>query len=77
MKPCAMWLPKFLYESLPFYYLALGAAVLGAAFYVDKGYWPEICAGAGIVLLVLGLVLVLRRKGYRASRSRLDFNRKQ
>jgi drug/metabolite transporter (DMT)-like permease len=70
-----MWLPKFFYETLPFYYLALGAAVLGAAFYIDRGRWPEICAGTGIFLLVLGLVLVLRRKGYRASRSRLDFDR--
>lgn len=71
-----MWLPKLLYESLPFYYLVLGALALGAAFYLDQGYWPEIAAGGGIVLLLLGLVLLLRRRGYRSSRSRLDFDRK-
>jgi hypothetical protein len=27
-----------------------------------------------MVLLIIGLMLVLRRKGYRASRSRLDFD---
>jgi hypothetical protein len=72
-----MWLPKPLYEGIPYYYLALGAAALIAAFELDSGYWPEISAVAGVVLLVIGVVLLLRRKGYRASRSRLDFNRKR
>jgi hypothetical protein len=69
-----MWLPKFLYESIPLYFLVLGAAGLGAAFFLDSWYWPEISAGAGLLALVIGLMLVLRRKGYRASRSRLDFD---
>lgn len=72
-----MWLPKPLYESIPFYYLVLGAAAIGAAFFLESGYWPEISAGAGLVLLVIGVVLLLRRKGYRASRSRLDFDRRR
>ena len=71
-----MWLPKPLYESIPFHFLILGVAAIVAAFYVDSGFWPEIFAVAGIVLLVLGVVLLLRRKGYRSSRSRLDFERK-
>ena len=71
-----MWLPKLLYESLPFYYIVLGALALTAAFYLDQGYWPEIAAAGGIAFLLLGLVLLLRRKGYRSSRSRLDFDRK-
>ena len=71
-----MWLPKPLYESIPFHFLVLGAAAVVAAFYVESGYWPETFAIAGIFLLVLGVVLLLRRKGYRSSRSRLDFNRK-
>ena len=71
-----MWLPKPLYEGMPYYYLGLGAAALIAAFFLESGYWPEISAGAGVVLLIVGAMLLLRRKGYRASRSRLDFNRK-
>ena len=70
-----MWLPKILYESIPVYYLLLGVAALIAAFVVDNGYWPEILGAVGSLLLVLGLMLVLRRKGYRSSRSRLDFDR--
>lgn len=69
-----MWLPKLLYESVPLYLLGLGAAGLGAAFYLDSWFWAEISAGAGLLLLVIGLALVLRRKGYRSSRSRVDFD---
>jgi Flp pilus assembly protein TadB len=71
-----MWLPKPLYESIPFHFLVLGAALVIAAFYVETGYWPEILAIAGGVLLITGVMLLLRRRGYRASRSRLDFDRK-
>jgi hypothetical protein len=69
-----MWLPKFLYETIPFFFLSLGIVGLGAAFSVEGWYWPEITAGGGLAALVIGLVLVLRRKGYRSSRSRLDFD---
>jgi hypothetical protein len=41
---------------------------------VNAWYWAEIVAGGGLAAVVIGLVLVLRRKGYRSSRSRLDFD---
>jgi len=69
-----MWLPKLIYESIPLYFLGLGFAALVAAFYIEEWHWAEISAGGGIVLLIIGLMLVFRRKGYRASRSRLDFD---
>ena len=69
-----MWVPKFFYESIPIYLLGLGAGGLGAAFFLDSWFWAEIAAGGGLFALVVGLVLVLRRKGYRASRSRFDFD---
>ena len=69
-----MWLPKLLYESLPFCYLGLGAAGLGSAFYIEAELWGEMAAGVGLAFMVLGLMLLLRRKAYRASRSRTDFD---
>jgi hypothetical protein len=69
-----MWLPKFLYESIPFWWLALGVAGLGAAFFIEGWYWPELLAASGVLAVILGLVLLLRRRGYRTSRSRLDFD---
>lgn len=69
-----MWLPRFLYESLPFWYLGIGGVLIGFAFAIEAGPWPEVLAVAGLVALVIGLMLILRRKGYRASRSRSDFD---
>lgn len=69
-----MWLPKALYESIPFSCLAFGAAAVAVAFYLEAWHWAEICAVFGFVVLVAGVVLLLRRRGYRASRSRLDFD---
>lgn len=69
-----MRLPKGLYEIKPFLSVVAGGAALIAAFYFDESYWPEVCIGVGIVLVVYGLVLLLRRKGYRSSRSRFDFD---
>ena len=68
-----MWLPKYLYESIPFHYLGLGAIGLAAAFTIDAWHWAEVMAAGGLIAVVTGLVL-LRRKGYRSSRSHLDFD---
>ena len=70
-----MWLAKPLYESLPYYYIALGSAALAVAWYVEFWYWPQICAAAGFAGLVGGLAVLLKRRDYRASRSRLDFEK--
>ena len=72
-----MWLPTHHYEAMPFYWVAGGFLLLGAAWPVDGWYWAELLAAAGLVCLVTGLVLVLRRRGYRDSRSRLDYDRTQ
>jgi len=69
-----MWLSKPLYESLPYYYFAVGLAVLASSFYLNYGYWPIICAGVGFASLVAGLVVWLKRRGYRRSRSRRAVN---
>lgn len=69
-----MWLSKPLYELLPFYYIAIGLAALLAGLYVNYWYWPAICTSVGIVSVVGGLAIWLKRRDYRASRSRLDFD---
>jgi len=65
-----MWLSKRIYESLPYYYMALGTLAIVASFGVNAGHWPDIFAGVGVLGLVGGLVLWLKRRDYRRSRSR-------
>ena len=69
-----MWLAKPVYEFLPYVYVATGAAAIVAAVYVQTWYWPMIWAAVGFVGIVTGIALLLKRRGYRSSRSRLDFD---
>ena len=65
-----MWLSNPLYEAVPYYYIGLGLVSLTASLYVNYWYWPLICTVVGITSLVAGLVVWLRRRDYRQSRSR-------
>ncbi len=65
-----MWLSKPLYEALPYYYIGIGVAALIASLYVNYWYWPLICTVVGMIGLVAGLVVLLKRRDYRRSRSR-------
>ena len=60
-----MWVSKPIYESLPDFYLLVGAISLGASMYLNHWYWPTICFAVGIASLVGGLVLFLKRRDYR------------
>lgn len=70
-----MWLAKPVYELLPYYYIAVGILSLGAALYLNGWYWPQICTAVGFGGVVGGLVVLLKRRDYRLSRSRVDLEK--
>jgi hypothetical protein len=57
-----------LYESLPYAYIAIGAAAVGASFAWRGAQWSWILAAFGLAAVVGGLVLALRRRDYRIQR---------
>jgi protein-S-isoprenylcysteine O-methyltransferase Ste14 len=65
-----MWLSRPLYESLPYNYIVVGLVALAGSFFLSYWYWPIISAGVGLASLIAGLVVWLKRRGYRQSRSR-------
>lgn len=67
-----MWLSRKIYESLPYYYVAVGIATLIVIPYVNYWYWPMIAMVIGFGSITAGLVVWLRRRDYRASRSRIE-----
>jgi polyferredoxin len=67
-----MWLSRPVYETLPFYYMALGLIALLAGLYVNYWYWPVICIFVGLGSLVAGLIVWLKRRDYRSNRADLD-----
>jgi hypothetical protein len=48
-----------------------GAASLGASLYINHGYWPSVCFVTGVVCLVAGLVVFLKRRDYRVTDGRV------
>jgi len=68
-----MWLARPLYELLPYIYMLLGLVLIGGSFWVDTARWSSWLLGAGIVALLIGLVLWLKRRDYR--KAQLEYNR--
>ena len=66
----AMWISKPIYESLPYFYLLAGFISLSASMYVNHWYWPTICFLTGVLCLVGGLVVLLKRRDSRATHRR-------
>jgi len=66
-----MWVSKPIYESLPYFYLLVGAVALGASMYLNHWYWPTICFVVGLMCLVAGLVVLLKRRDYRVTDRRV------
>ena len=62
-----MWVSKPIYESLPYFYLSVGAISLAASMYLNHWYWPTICFGVGLFFLVAGLVVFLKRRDHRVT----------
>ena len=61
----SVWLSKPLYELLPFFYLLAGVLLLGASLYLNYWYWPTICLIAGLLCLLGGLMVLLKRRDFR------------
>lgn len=62
-----MWIPKPVYESVPYFYMAAGVCSLIASVYLNFSYWPTLCFAVGISCLVAGVVVLLRRRDFRKS----------
>jgi hypothetical protein len=70
-----LWLNKRVYEALPFAYMGVGAGWLVACYYFRDGTAGLAFAVLGLTCLTGGLVVMLKRRGYRTSRSREAFDK--
>ena len=65
-----MRLSKPVYESLPYVYMGLGAGALAVSFYWRAPGWSDVLLGVGVLTVVFGLVLVLKRRDFRMQKRR-------
>lgn len=67
-----MWVPKPVYELLPYAYGLVGLLLLLASYGARSAFWANSLLIAGIVAIVAGLMLALRRRDYRLKLSKYD-----
>jgi len=65
-----MRLSRPLYEALPYVYMTIGVAACAASFLWREPGWSDLLAAFGMIALVIGLVLVLKRRDYRIQKRR-------
>jgi uncharacterized membrane protein YfcA len=69
MKQLGLRLSRPLYEGLPWLYVACGLLALAGS-YLQSSPWPSFLLGApGLVFLLAGIVVWLRRRDYRRMRA--------
>jgi len=65
-----MRLARSLYESLPYVYMLVGVGACAASFLWRAEVWSDLVTVLGLIVLVMGLVLALRRRDYRIQKRR-------
>ena len=70
MTPHDLRLARPLYEGLPWLYMVSGAAALGASYFSSSALVSGAFGFPGLVALIGGLVVWLRRRDYRRMRMR-------
>ena len=66
-----MWIPRRLYELLPYAYMAAGVAMLAVAFFARRGPHGLLMVLGGLCVTA-GLVLWMRRREYRQNQAEYD-----
>ena len=65
-----MRLARSIYESLPYVYMLVGIGALLASFLWRMEDWSDLVAGFGLIVVVAGLALALRRRDFRIQKRR-------
>ena len=64
-----MWLARPVYEFLPYLYMLAGVVMLGAAWFIEISTLPSVFLVVGVLSMMAGVVLWLRRRDYRTRQS--------
>jgi len=66
-----VWLPRPVYEAIPYAGIVLGLACVAVAFWVERSPRSALFV-TGTVLVTVGTLLWMRRRDYRSTQSAYD-----
>jgi hypothetical protein len=69
MEPSRKRFSRPVYEGLPWLYMACGVAALVGSYFLPSGLLSLVVGLAGLMALLGGIVILLRRRDYREMRS--------
>lgn len=69
MKNRTIHLSKPLYEGLPYAYVLAGVLAIVCGYFLLHRFWANVAMVLGVACLVAGIVVLLRRRDARATRS--------
>jgi sulfite exporter TauE/SafE len=64
-----MYISRPLYELLPYAYALVGACLVAVSWFVRDSAWSVVLFIAGLLTIVAGLVIWLRRRDYRTTQA--------
>jgi membrane protein YdbS with pleckstrin-like domain len=69
--------PSPVYEALPYVYILVGAIAAAASYFWRDPPWSDLLVVLGLIAVVIGLMLALRRRDYRVQERRYgaDFDK--
>lgn len=62
-------LSRPVYEGLPWFYIACGGAALAGSYFLPSGFLSLFIGLGGVIAVLGGFVILLRRRDYRELRS--------
>jgi len=69
----AVHLAKPVYESMPYAYACAGVALMLLSYFDGRGVWSTLAGFAGLLAVIGGVVIFLRRRDYRLNREHYDY----
>ncbi len=62
-------LSKPVYETLPYAYMLSGLLAVAGSYYLERSWWADVVMVLGVLCLIGGVVVLLKRRDARARRS--------
>jgi hypothetical protein len=69
----AVHLAKPVYESMPYAYAGTGIALMLLSYFDGRGFWSNFVAFVGLLAVIGGAVIFLKRRDYRRCRTHYDY----